>query len=313
MKNYFSFHLTGRKFFPVWILFMILFFSPYAAMIFSIKDIQPGSHTFLVIFPVMILLTFIALVFSFYIAKLTIEGIGFRDKTLIFSGSFGSYIGTILLGMLLSIITLGIYMAWFITDLHRFFIDHTSYDSQEFRFRGRGGKLFVIFMLAVFIPVIIMTSVMAVFIVTYGPTRMAPFIFLEQVATAVIMIPYLYLMYKWMVNVDYKDYHIAWQTAFWPSCGKIAGELALAIITLGIYMPLAMLRLYKYFTERTLVASGDKILRPGYDIEPLDDFLAIWGQMLLAIITLGIYYPWAFCNIYKRVLGKTYLEIPEVV
>jgi len=28
----------------------------------------------------------------------------------------------------------------------------------------------------------------------------------------------------------------------------------------------------------------------------------------LTIITLGIYYPWAYCNITGRILSKTYTE-----
>ena len=44
----------------------------------------------------------------------------------------------------------------------------------------------------------------------------------------------------------------------------------------------------------------------GFELEPIPDFLFIWGQTLLAIITLGIYYPWAMAKIGKRVLAKTY-------
>ena len=87
----------------------------------------------------------------------------------------------------------------------------------------------------------------------------------------------------------------------------IAFEILLTIITLGIYFPIAMIRLYKYFADKTIANGTDRKLKFGYDIDPLNDFLFIWGQTLLTIITLGIYYPWAFCKIGKRILSKTYL------
>ena len=122
------------------------------------------------------------------------------------------------------------------------------------------------------------------------------------------MIPYMYLIYKWMVNIDYKKYNISWETSFWPSCGKIAFEILLSIITLGIYGPLAMLRIYKYFADRTVAVADDSKFKFGYDIDHLNDFLYIWGQILLTIITIGIYYAWAFSKIGNRILSKTYLE-----
>ena len=110
-----------------------------------------------------------------------------------------------------------------------------------------------------------------------------------------------------MVNISYKDYIISWETKFWNSYAKIALEIILSIVTVGIFAPLAMVRLYEYFADKTYAISGDAKLKFGYEIDQLNDFLFIWGQMLLTIITLSIYYPWAYCKIRKRILSKTYL------
>jgi len=111
-----------------------------------------------------------------------------------------------------------------------------------------------------------------------------------------------------MVNINYRDYKISWETYFWNSCGKIGLEMLFTIITVGIYMPLAGLRLFEYFTEKTVAINNENKQRFGYDIENLNDFLFIWGQILLTIVTIGIYYSWAYCKINKRILGKTFLE-----
>ncbi|MDD2411690.1 MAG: DUF898 family protein [Bacteroidales bacterium] len=306
MKNYFKFNLTGRKLLPIWMFFLIAFFVPYLTLIIKMQNVQPGTNFSLLFFPIFILLMIIVSVLTFYLVKLTIENISFKDKTIVFNGSFGNYIGTVLLGMFLSFITLGVYMAWIIRNIHRFFIDHSSHDSNAFKFQGKGGDLFVILLLTLIVPIILFTIVMFAFI-SNNSEQIYVMAAIQQLVIWLIMVPYMYYVYKWMVNVDYKDYNISWKTNFWSSCGKIAIEMFLSIITLGIYWPMAVLRLYKYFTERTIADSNERKLKFGFDMDPLNDFLFIWGQALLVIITLGIYYSWAFCKIGSRILGKTYL------
>jgi len=45
----------------------------------------------------------------------------------------------------------------------------------------------------------------------------------------------------------------------------------------------------------------------GYDGDQFSAFLFMWGQILLTVITLGLYYPWAFSKIAHRVLTQTYV------
>jgi len=305
MKNYFNFNLTGKKLLPIWLLFLALFMVPYVTMVVNMKQHQPGESPSLLFFPLMILLVIISLAITFYIVKLTINSIAYKEKSIVFNGNFGDYIGKVLLGLFLSIITIGIYMAWFIRDIHRFFINNTTIDSHSLKFQGKGGKLFVILLLTIMLPIIILSIFMAKYLGNHE--QIVSFMIIQQIVMIIILIPYMYFVYKWMINIDYKDFNISWNTNFWESCGKIAIEMILTLITVGIYMPLAMLRLYKHFSEKTIVASQDRKLRFGYDIDQLNDFLFIWGQTLLTIITLGIYYPWAFCKIGNRILSKTYL------
>jgi len=50
-----------------------------------------------------------------------------------------------------------------------------------------------------------------------------------------------------------------------------------------------------------------KQISMGYDGDQLADFLFIWGQILMTVITFGIYYPWAFSRITHRVLTQTFV------
>ena len=313
MKDYFKFNLTGIKLLPVWILFLVLFMVPYFFLIFKLKDIQTGNPmTSLFIFPVFLVLICVALVISFFIQKLCIEGIEYKDKSLIFNGKLGEFIGIILLGGLLSVITLGIYSPWFIKNIQKFFINNSSYDSNNPEFEGTGGSLFVILTLTLILPIIIISIFQGLFMISHPNVFSTLYSVLYQIFVLIILIPYIYFVYKWSVDIKFKDYTINWETNFWQSSGKILTQICLSIITIGIYYPLATLKLYKYFAERTYARSESNAKTFGYDIEPLDDFLFIWGQTLLTIITLGIYYPWAFCKVRSRILSKTYLEEIEV-
>jgi uncharacterized membrane protein YjgN (DUF898 family) len=306
MKHYFSFILPAKKLLPFWILFLLCFMAPYMALTASMRNIQPGSGMLPMFFLLFAVLMIIAFILIFYMAKLAIESVYFKEEAMVFNGKFGDYVAVFVLGSFLTLITLGIYGAWFIRDMHRFFVNNSSYKSELLKFRGKGGKLFVILLLTVMLPITLLTVALSMYLIENGTA--VPYGMLGgQVAMTFLMIPYLYFFYKWMVAVSYKTYTVSWQTNFWNSCGKIAVEIILSVITLGIYMPLAMLRLYKYFADRTVAVSADRTHTFGYDIDQLNDFLFIWGQTLLTIITLGIYYPWALCKIWNRVLGKTYL------
>lgn len=314
MKDYFKFNLKAQKLLPVWLTFMVLFIVPYVFLVLKVKEIIRPDHPtgILVFYGILILLLIIAYAIIFYIIKLTIEGVEFKGKSLVFEGSFGQFMAKFLVGLFLTIITLGIYSPWFITKIQKFFVDNTSHDLDKLTFAGTAGKLFKILFFTTFLPIMAMILVMVYFQVKNGQSDPKTLSIYINVLTLFIMIPYMYYIYKWMVNVKFKGYTIRWETRFWNSCGKILLEIFLSIITVGIYYPYAGLRLYKYFMEKTFAVSESSKKGFGYDMEPGKDFLFLWGQLLLTIVTLGIYYPWACCKIADRILSKTYtVQIAE--
>lgn len=319
MKNYFKFNLTGQKLLPVWLLYMFLFLIPYVYIQFRLQGFknQPTMEhqeaiqrllEMLKWYGVMLILFVVRYAITFFIAKMSIENTEFKLKSFEFNGRFGEFMGIIILGIFLTIITLGIYSPWFIKRVFDFFSENSSHESNSFKFNGKGINLFVI--ITLFIIAIVILSVICIITLigsfnhTSSPTG-AIGLFLTIL---VLMIPYIYYVSKWSIDFTFKSYHIRWETELWESLGKIALELFLLIITVGIYFPLAYLKLYQYFAERTIAESETNSKTFGYDFEPLDDFLFIWGQLLLSLITLGVYYSWAFCKIANRVTGKTYVE-----
>ena len=332
MKNYFKFNLTGNKLFPVWILFLILYCVPYAIIQYKIQtlgkvhstdmtEIMERSASMFKMYGISAILFIVEYSILFFIYKMAIEGIEFKEKTFRFVGKFGKFISLIIGNFLLTVITLGIYGPWFMTKMYKFFAENSKLDEQNPEFKGKGSDLFVIILVTLIIP---MCVAMALFMISAfiggfvnamkqaDPSAMTPIMWVStvgfMVAILIIMLPFIYYYYRWGVNFTFKGYEIKWNTEFWSSIGKIFVEILLSVVTLGIYSPLASLRLYKYFAEKTVAKSENGEKHFGYDIESGDDFLYMWGQILLSIITLGIYCPWAMCKIGNRILAKTYVE-----
>ncbi len=305
MKNYFDFTLTGKRLLPIWILIYLVVIIPYTITYYKFisipQDGSPKTLYSLLIFLIMM----IGYLVVFYFIKIAIESVRFKENNIHFEGRFLTYVGKVLLGFFLSVVTLIIYMSWFAKDIYKFFFNNCTLDSERFQFKGKGGRLFLIFLLTIIIPIVILTILSKNTL--YPANRSFIDLILYEGILFITMIPFMYFYYKWIVDIQYKSYSIKWKTKFVDSSLKILIELILTIITCGIYLPMAYLRLFKYFSERTFAVSEDATLQFGFDLEAKKDFLFIWGQILLNLITLGIYYPWAFSKIGRRFITKTYL------
>lgn len=306
MKNYFDFTLTGKKMFPIWILFMATVILPYVLMLTVLIPAQPGEKPSPLIFLFLLEIVLMAIFISYFFRKISIENIAFKGVSSKFNGTFGSYVGKVLLGIFLSIITLGIYSPWFIKSLETFYAENTTYDGKPFKFNGTGLKLFLIITFTYILPIISLTVITASFGLVH-PENLLISQFVSFILIFMIAIAMIYLVYKWSVDFEFDGFKVLWETGFLAAYGKIALEIFLILITLGIYLPMAELRLYKYFVDRTIATSENSKVSFGFELDSLKDFLTIWGQWLLTIITFGIYYPWAYAKIGKLCMSKTFM------
>lgn len=308
MKQYFDFTVTGKQLLPAWLLIWVLVYIPNGVnQYISTMHLSLGfTKTQDLIYQLGLMLVSYLVIFFFI--KKVIEGVRYKEHNVKVDLDFFSYLTSVLVGFLLTIVTLGFYSPWFIRKITRLFCNNSTLDSEGFQFLGSGGKLLLI-MLGFFIPLVILLIGYSMYAALGSPSSIAEFGIIPIVL--IITLAFVYYFYKWFVDVDYKDYHIEWETEFWDSFGVILMQLLLTIVTLGIYLPMAYLRLYEYFSERTIARSVDVTLQFGFEYETKRDFLFIWGQLLLTLVTLGIYYPWAFANVGKRFLSQTYLEKVE--
>lgn len=332
MRNFFKFNLTGKKLLPIWIIYMVLFLIPYIFLQFKIQTFshQPAISeagaamqkfsSILQLYGFMFLLIIVQYAILFYVIKLSIDGIEYNEKISSFVGKFGKFLMILIPGFLLTIITLGIYGPWLYTRVIKFFASNSFNDSNNLEFKGKGSDLFVIILLTLIIPMLIL--IFAIVIIAFisgvknganpSDAKASPYAFLMMLLIFILFIPYMYYLYKWIINFRFKNYDIVLVTGFWNFTGIVALQILLSIITMGIYAPVASLKIYKFFAESTFATSETANKRFGYNIEPTKDFLFIWGQSLLSLITLGIYFPWAFCKITSRILEKSFTEEIEI-
>jgi len=305
MKIYFDFTLEPKKFLNLWLIFYVLVLIPYGWYMYRVRSgtldmDHPGRILFL-----MLLVMLSALGIYFYFTRIFVEHLRFGEKRVEFTSTFSSYINRAIPGFLLSFVSLGIYMAWFIKDLLSFFAGSSHIDGEPLQFHGEARRLFVILLASLFLPIL----VLAMITVQLSPQVLEStwFFIINQAITMIVLVPYVYFVWVWIMNFQHRDQYIYLNTSFSESGLVILRELGLTIITLGIYFPLMYLRLYVHFAERCVITKEGSYRTFGYDLEEGDDFVFIWGQILLCIVTLGIYVPWAFCKVGKRILTKTYL------
>src|SRR5664280_730299 len=187
MKNYFDFALTGKKLLPVWLIYYLLVLVPYSMVSIFLGSHKTTSH-FGWFYLLMIWLMIAGTLIGYFFIKLTLENIIFKEKQVAFKGKFGTFSGKAIGGIVLTIITLGIYVCWFIEDITRYIAGNTSLDSSEFRFLGKGGRLFLTVSLTLMVPLIIFSVLVAIY--TYSHHPGTDLTLYSQILVYILMIPY---------------------------------------------------------------------------------------------------------------------------
>lgn len=143
MGTRFVFHGTGREMFKGFIKVVALFIVLYAFNIFCVL-----SHSF----PLVILGNLVLLAGIFLLIPVAIHGsqryrlsrTSWRGIHFGYRGNLGEFVKLYFGHLFLTLLTLGIYGAWFQVKIKEYVYGHTRFGNIEFKFTGRGGDLFLI-------------------------------------------------------------------------------------------------------------------------------------------------------------------------
>lgn len=300
----FKLNLTGKQFFPLFLAFLILFafyFYCVFQLSFQANMYQPSAGSWGLFVAGIIIFIFGMLALYTPLLKLFINNLELDGKSLNYSGSMLPFIGRNLLGIFLSAITLGIYGAWYMRNIYGYITENINYEGNHLEFKGTGGRLFVIFLLALLLPVVIYAVVVTV-ITLQGPDSVGIISVVLQILLYFLLIPYYFYVIKWSINFAFGSLNIDLNAEPSGAMKVLLVQVFLTIITLGIYYPAAYAKLFSYFGNRvTAVNPEDPSQNTGVQVSLSYKraFLLTWGQVLLCIITVGLYTPWATVRILR--------------
>ena len=323
MKRFFSLNLRGRDFvWPVLGLWLVTWAVTVGAM--AIVGAPADSMTvvngeffvgLLVWVIAQVVLLFGTAMCSLIVVKRTLVGMEFDGAPFECAYDTRRYASIALGGAVLSVLAFGLYLPWYLVRLVRFWGEGVSHKFHLVSFRGKPMRLFAISVLTAVAPTVVLTIVATTLGggAMVGAIDMMSFAPLLALAVAVVELffvsLYAVLLYGWTINLTYGDKIVALRWSTLSAVGFVMGQIFLTLLTCGLYAPMAELRTMRYVAERCVVMSPDGEEKSmGLRLRSWSDWAWLWGQVLLLVITLGLYLPWYYAKVMNRFGGRLYVE-----
>ncbi len=212
-----------------------------------------------------------------YVANNTTLGPTRRGELRVeFTGTGGELFVSYLVGMLLTVITFGIYAPWFICKLLKFATENTQAvapDGTRYRlaFDGTGGELFVTYLVGS-----ILTSITLGIYTPWFMCKITKWLFGN---TRIVENE------QPVGSLDFEgtggEFFVTYLVGF-----------LLVSITLGIYTPWFQVKVTKFFAENTRVNYQGRMLQGAFHGSGGELFVILLLHGFLTIITAGFYLPW---------------------
>ncbi|MCB0736820.1 MAG: DUF898 family protein [Bacteroidetes bacterium] len=244
---------------------------------------------------------------SAMLIKPMIAAISFDGKPFATHFDGKKYFVTVFKGYLMSIVTFGINLPWLVKDLVTYYTKNPEYKGQRFDFFGMGRILFGVYLVCVIIPFILYGIAENELYTENGLEPTQKFEMAAGSIMAVLAFISAYLIYKWRVDFKYNFYQIRMKTKFLNASLIFIPMMLLASFPLTL--PISILVLYKYIANNTSATYDNKVKQFGYDDGNfVSDYLFVLTHTLITCITLGLYFPFAWRAVGKRLVGRTYIQ-----
>lgn len=216
-------------------------------------------------------------------------------------------------GILLGTVTLGVYLPWFIRDVVRYFAEGTSFRFHALEFRGSASALFSYAVLLCVAPAFVVYSLVPVVMMrasagTEGMYVLCWFLYILLLAFVCV---YRAVAVKWFVDFAYGGKRLLSTVCGWRAGCFVFGQALLVLVTLGLYYPMALLRVWRYYVGRLVLGREEVEDRFGFTMQPGRNYLFVLGQLLLTVVTFGLYFPWAYARVASLLVERSYVEVQE--
>lgn len=314
MKDYFNSEIEGKEFFKKYILFLI------PLVILSIIVNYTDESFPLLSFIASFAESYVVMLLWFSVFAYIIKFVNFRENGFQYKGSVGEIAPKLIGWSALSFITLGIYSPWMIKHIADYILENTVYEDKKGEFLSSPGRLLKYMLLTLYLPVLILTILFVVFMVKniasdstfYNPV-FGIFTFIFIIAMILVLIPFMYYYFTWLVNLRYGKYRAEFNRSMGEFAAFIIPQLLLSLITLFIYYPAAIINIYRFLLEGSVYKDDNNVEKGGFGFDGTTGrgFGLIWGQGLLCLITLGIYGPWAIAKLGNWGFNNIWIESRE--
>ncbi len=324
MKARFSCSLTGSLWWKPYLLLLAASVAIIVPMEIALFKMQQRGQSpelalsaFLFVIVMAILATVVGAAISMVLARIMAPTVALGSARFSFDGKPGEYAKMNLSGILLSILTLGFYGPWYYRNVIAYCVSHTEYAGTRGKFEGKAGKYLKYILLGLGIPLfiwfIVLSALVAGIMMTSGEAGldMSSLMMVTLVSYAflfLLMAPFIYLTYKWFVNISWNNGVISLEARFFPSVFYIIGQILLCFVTFGIYLPAMYVNMWRYFVGKATYEENGAKAEFGFDGKTGKGFALLWGQFLLTIVTVGIYSPWAVARCTRFFVENTFVE-----
>ena len=157
MKCFFDFRVKGSRLLAICLGYLICLWAVFGVVMWSSSAYTmnrmmmtagmpmagfAANNAPLVSLGVQLIYFVVSIFLGFFLITECVKGLSFKGYSLQPHYDLGKYVGQVVTGFLLTLITIGIYYPWFITKITRFFASGTTYRDQPFAFNGKGATLF---------------------------------------------------------------------------------------------------------------------------------------------------------------------------
>lgn len=254
-----------------------------------------------------------------------------------FTGTGGGLLGKFLVGMILTMVTFGIYAPWFVVSLQKYISENLKLKTEsgdvQFEFTGTGGKLFGTYLVGFLLTMITFGIYASWFMVNItkffaenthgkaanGSTYAVQFrgnggslfgtMFVGALLTSLTFGIYgAWFMVKlakfFTDNLDVMENGTkVGSFAFTGEGGELLGTyilgFILTMVTFGIYSFWFAVNIMKYFNNHTDVTINGQTYSGDFTGTGGKYFVINFVGYLLTMLTLGIYGAWYMCNLLK--------------
>ncbi|MBC7450353.1 MAG: DUF898 domain-containing protein [Cytophagales bacterium] len=209
--------------------------------------------------------------------------------------------GILLVNLVLTIVTLGIYHPWAKAKLLQYFYSETEFQGNRFVFHGTGNEMF-----KAYIKIYVFFSLMIFSLITLGLLKNEALIIVGLIIfylTIFCLIPYAihsFLRYR-LSRSSWRGIHMGYRGELSALYKIFIKGILLCILTFGVYAPWMVVSLRSYIIKNIRFGS----LMFEFNAKGGDLFLLHFIGYLLSVITFGIYIPWYIASILNFEIENT--------